>query len=239
MKAILRALKLSFLLITTIVCDSTSDGDMVNVCPTVTCSEPLGDKVCFMHSGTNPVEWIKLQSCPSGYICDTQTTKDLAWYTTTKQSILGSSSPLKSPTWRKQTIAKCERDIAFKQNLLPGRACNTNYDCQSFNCLDKKCKGKSSGSTCSGHEECDAGLACIPRATYPYDTICNSLKKSGEPCDSNEECINGALCWYPTRDSFYQGRQKKCILKYSLPINATFGWSPVYYDTLKDVLYNG
>ncbi len=29
------------------------------------------------------------------------------------------------------------------------------------------------------------------------------------------------------------------MLKYSLPINATFGWAPVYHDMLKDVLFNG
>lgn len=40
--------------------DSTSDSDLVTICPKVTCSEPLGENVCFMHSGTNPVEWIKL-----------------------------------------------------------------------------------------------------------------------------------------------------------------------------------
>jgi len=40
--------------------ESTSESDLVTICPKVTCSEPLGDNVCFMHSGTNPVEWIKL-----------------------------------------------------------------------------------------------------------------------------------------------------------------------------------
>jgi hypothetical protein len=49
---------------------STTDGDMVTVCPRLTCSEPLGDKVCFMHSSSNPVEWIKLMKCPTGYQCD-------------------------------------------------------------------------------------------------------------------------------------------------------------------------
>lgn len=49
---------------------STTDGDMVTVCPRLTCSEPLGDKVCFMHSATNPVEWIRLMKCPMGYLCD-------------------------------------------------------------------------------------------------------------------------------------------------------------------------
>lgn len=35
-------------------------------CPRLTCSEDLGTGVCFMHSATNPVEWIKLAGCPNG-----------------------------------------------------------------------------------------------------------------------------------------------------------------------------
>lgn len=29
------------------------------------------------------------------------------------------------------------------------------------------------------------------------------------------------------------------MLKFSLPINSIFGWAPVYYDTVKDILWNG
>lgn len=47
--------------------EALSQSDLINVCPKVTCSEPLGDGVCFMHSGTSPVEWIKLYACNPGY----------------------------------------------------------------------------------------------------------------------------------------------------------------------------
>jgi hypothetical protein len=47
-----------------------------------------------------------------------------------------------------------------------------------------------------------------------------------------------AICWYFTRDDFFL-RQKKCLQKYVLGINATFGWAPLFYDTVKDILYNG
>jgi hypothetical protein len=124
----------------------------------------------------------------------------MAWYDTETQSVVGSSNPHKSPTWRKQTIAKCEPHEAFKQHLLPGRNCSSNYECQSFDCLDNKCKGKSSGVSCSGHADCDPGLACLGRKRFPYDTQCNQLKKIGDFCDSNEDCINEALCWYSSRD---------------------------------------
>ena len=62
------------------------------VCPRLSCSEDLsyhlnlGDvghfedlaaDVCFMHSGTNPVEWIKFDGCPEDQICDLP--NDYAW----------------------------------------------------------------------------------------------------------------------------------------------------------------
>jgi hypothetical protein len=37
---------------------------------------------------------------------------------------------------------------------------------------------------------------------------------------------------------FYQ-QTKTCMQKHSLATNSTFGWSPKYYDTIKDMLYNG
>jgi hypothetical protein len=40
--------------------EALSESELISVCPKVTCSEPLEDDVCFRHSGTNPVEWIKL-----------------------------------------------------------------------------------------------------------------------------------------------------------------------------------
>jgi hypothetical protein len=98
---------------------STTDGDMVTVCPRLTCSEPLGDKVCFMHSSSNPVEWIKLMKCPKGYLCDS--TQELAWFNTKAQSILGSKSPLKSPSWKRQTISKCEKYSNFSHFVLMKR----------------------------------------------------------------------------------------------------------------------
>ena len=51
---------LTFTFFSNAMAESTSESDLVTICPKVTCSEPLGDNVCFMHSGTNPVEWIKL-----------------------------------------------------------------------------------------------------------------------------------------------------------------------------------
>jgi hypothetical protein len=47
------------------------------------------------------------------------------------------------------------------------------------------------------------------------------------------------MCWYYSRDDFRNQRLKRCILKYSKPVDSIFGWAPVHYDTAKDILHNG
>lgn len=37
----------------------------------------------------------------------------------------------------------------------------------------------------------------------------------------------------------YYGRTKKCLKKYSLSNNDTFGWAPKFYDKLLDIEWNG
>jgi len=72
----------------------------------------------------------------------------------------------------------------------------------------------------------------LPKGEFPFATTCESLRKVGEQCESDAECQTGSRCWFAHRDDYYKGRLKKCMLKYNLPNNATFGWSPVFYDTL-------
>ncbi|CDW84482.1 UNKNOWN [Stylonychia lemnae] len=205
-------------------------------CPRLTCSENLGDGVCFMHQATNPVEWIKLASCPSGQICDA--TSDYAWYDVFKQSIEQANELGKSSTWKKLTKSRCDSSAKFRQNLLPGRYCQSNYECSSFNCTDNICKGQASGTSCSYHDQCDSGLACIASKSFPFVTTCNSYKKQGEQCESTHDCDLKTVCWYVSREDF-QTRTKKCMAKYQLPIGDNFGWAPVNYDTVKDILWNG
>ena len=35
-------------------------------CPTIDCGMDIGTNICFLHSGSNPVTYIRLQQCPSG-----------------------------------------------------------------------------------------------------------------------------------------------------------------------------
>jgi hypothetical protein len=164
----------------------TSLSDTITKCPRITCSEPLGPNVCFLHSGDNPVSWLRYQPCPSGTLCPGE--DELAFFDTERQWILGSSDPLKSPTFRKLTHATCQPLSFYQKELLPGRKCTSNYQCQSFVCEDLRCKGLPSGHTCSTHSQCDVGLACIAHDTFPFATVCDSLKRLGTQCEGDIEC---------------------------------------------------
>jgi hypothetical protein len=122
--------------------------------------------------------------------------------------------------------------------LLPGRICESNYECLSFNCTAGTCKGASSGTSCAAHEECDIGLGCIPLSSWPYTTTCNALSGSGNTCTTHYDCDTASLCWYATRADFYSAT-KTCIAMFSLNETATFGWAPIYYDDIKDSLWHG
>lgn len=63
--------KLSVLLATSIIILATLQIRIVEAagainCPTIECDANIGDNVCYLHSGTNPVSYIKLYQCPTG-----------------------------------------------------------------------------------------------------------------------------------------------------------------------------
>lgn len=49
------------------------------VCPTIGCDADIGDRVCFLHSASNPVSYIRMYQCPANYICDIKETSKYAW----------------------------------------------------------------------------------------------------------------------------------------------------------------
>ena len=48
-------------------------------CPILACGMDIGEKVCFLHSGDNPVSYIRLMECDDGYYCDIGDEKKYAW----------------------------------------------------------------------------------------------------------------------------------------------------------------
>jgi hypothetical protein len=47
-----------------------------------------------------------------------------------------------------------------------------------------------------------------------------------------------SVCGYASLSDFNSG-VRKCYIRYSLDEGTKFGWSNYYYDTVKDILYNG
>jgi len=35
-----------------------------NVCPTMGCDADIGEDICFLHSASNPVTYIRMYQCP-------------------------------------------------------------------------------------------------------------------------------------------------------------------------------
>ena len=96
-------------------------------CPRLTCAENLDytyklglvgefpdleDTVCFMHSGTNPVEWIKFAPCPEGYTCNLP--DNYAWINATLQFDMSSQKLSRSSTYMRTTEARCKKNEDFR-----------------------------------------------------------------------------------------------------------------------------
>lgn len=137
-----------------------------------------------------------------------------AWYSLDLQPIVSHRSWEMSPLFRKRSLSYCNPIQSYKQNLLPGRTCDENAQCQGFNCTDSFCQGYISGSTCSSHSECNIGLACVPSSEWPYPTFCDSFRAEGMSCRELEDCEIGLFCHYETRTDF-MNRDKKCLKMFS------------------------
>ena len=48
-------------------------------CPSIDCGMDIGSNVCYLHSGSNPVSYIRMQACPAGYYCDIGDQSKYAW----------------------------------------------------------------------------------------------------------------------------------------------------------------
>lgn len=116
-------------------------------CPTLSCSESFDTGTCYLHSATNPVEWIKMANCtsPDEY-CEIQ---NPAFFSMSYQETASSRNPLKSISFNHQVEGKCVPLKKKAKNLLPGRYCDENYECLSFNCTSNKCYGETTGKACS------------------------------------------------------------------------------------------
>eukprot|EP00347_Sterkiella_histriomuscorum_P021281 403334557 len=70
--------------------------------------------------------------------------------------------------------------------LLPGRSCNSDYQCYSSLCSDGKCKGLVYPAACRISKDCEAGYRCTPDYSYKPDRIarnvCVKVQTEGQNC---------------------------------------------------------
>ncbi len=56
----------------------------VITCPTIACDSALEEAdMCYLHSGDNPVSYLRFYPCESGYRCDIEEDRN-AWITSQK-----------------------------------------------------------------------------------------------------------------------------------------------------------
>ncbi|CDW72072.1 UNKNOWN [Stylonychia lemnae] len=211
-------------------------------CPILECTDKSrDDKLCFIHSGTNPVTTVKFYPCNEGFVCDLDYNRDeLAWVNSTQQFTQSSTDPNLSAVYQKKTQAYCVSLEKFKYNLLAGRQCLHNSQCYQRNCYFGICRGKSSGEECANHQECDIGLTCRHQMEWPYNTLCLPFKLPGEECDHDFDCEMNYKCWYPS-ETHSKNKTKTCMTAYSLADGASIGYRQIHNENLKhqNFLENG
>ncbi|TNV80770.1 hypothetical protein FGO68_gene7416 [Halteria grandinella] len=215
-------------------------------CPSMEClSQPREDGLCFKHSSSpsNAVTEIQFFPCPEGHICELDYTQQqftfperhggMAWVNSTMQRVEESEDVQMSAVYKKQTEAYCVDKDRFKAGLLAGRRCKLDQQCYYGSCQTGVCRGKSSGSECSKHQECDLGLACRHMQEWPYTTFCLPMRTEGESCFDEFECQFGLKCWYPTAQHV-SSLSRVCMKAYSLPDGAEIGYkSNDYFPDLQ------
>ena len=86
-------------------------------CPVLTCTDNLGSRVCYQHSGDAPVTQIKVDGCKSSsQVCDLQSeNKDMAWSYTDKQywTFKGKKLSANSNVYMKNTLGYCRELSSF------------------------------------------------------------------------------------------------------------------------------
>ena len=83
-------------------------------------------------------------------------------------------------------------------------SCTTGNECFSGTCTDKKCIGKSVGTTCLNHLECAKNLLC--------NGSCEEFKTVGAECTSDIHCPFGYGCGKNKEDE----NKATCIKLYSI-----------------------
>lgn len=83
----------------------------------------------------------------------------------------------------------CVKEVASK--AYHGEACDSNDDCNSNTCTDKKCVGVSLNGTCLDDLDCANDLYCD---TVSEAKTCKALTTLGQACLRDAQCTYGSFC---------------------------------------------
>lgn len=101
--------------------------------------------------------------------------------------------------------ATCEKDTTTLPQY-PGGKCDTAADCAgNISCEAKVCVGIKDGQSCTQHEQCNVGSACINKK-------CNPQLAVGATCADSFECKNNLAC---------DPKTLKCVELFSLEDGAS------------------
>lgn len=135
-----------------------------NSCPALNCSTNRIRMDCMelIDSST-----MNIYKCTPGYVCPTQ-----ALNNTDKVANVSCKPLIRNST------------CTGSSDLTSGRACCTNNDCKSEECLH---------SICTPTTACDADEDCVSN-TYCVDANCMPTFKTGSPCSHENQCSIGDGC---------------------------------------------
>ena len=98
-------------------------GDVSISCPKINCGMDIGDNVCFRHSGSNPVSYIRMQECPNDRYCDIGDENKYAWVDAKYQQYTSGREAALSQVFGSKTIGYCRKVSTLDAMLNNGREC--------------------------------------------------------------------------------------------------------------------
>ncbi|CDW78942.1 UNKNOWN [Stylonychia lemnae] len=207
-------------------------------CPQIQCDDYLGQDVCFLHSASNPVTFVRFTQCEDqNKVC--YMGENYAWLDAQKQFYNSGTKIQNSQIYMKNTQGRCMNVNDFRNELLPGRNCSYDTQCLSGTCNSAGvCSGKAINEPCAENSECEINLACIPSKTFPWQTICRKYLYEGDSCENDYQCGINMICTPPNSTASFNDANV-CMKKYDLVDGSVTGYKIYKSDVYSDSLRNG
>ena len=94
-------------------------------CPKINCGMDIGKNVCYLHSASNPVSYIRMQECPSDKYCDIGDASKYAWIDAEYQQYASGRQAALSQVFGQKTVGYCRSAKTIDSMLNNGRMCST------------------------------------------------------------------------------------------------------------------